>query len=127
MTRKRRRHYKLLTPIEAAVLPPRRVEDLTTLGRWAGALFMAGVLVALLLIASLFTSLHPQPSLWLRVWPASLRLMTTPGLSGHQATHLALWLAGKNGLLYALIGILAGGVHVLIRRLFRSIRRRRPA
>ena len=126
MTRKRRRHYKLLTPIEAAV-PPRRADDLATLGRWAGALFMTGVLVALLLIASLFTSLHPQPSLWLRVWPASLRLMTTPGLSGHQATHLALWLAGENGLLYALIGILAGGVHVLIRRLFRSIRRRRPA
>lgn len=117
MTRKKRRHYKLLTPVEMAAPP--RAEDLLTLARWAGAFFLTGMLVALLLITSLFTALHPQASIWLRVWPASLRLMTTPGLSGHQATHLALWLAGENGLLYALIGILAGGVHVIARKLYR--------
>lgn len=118
MARKKRRHYKVLTPVPVAA-GPRRVEDLATLARWAGAFFMAGLLVALLLMASLFTSLHPQPSLWLRIWPASLRLMTTPGLGGHEATHLAMWLAGENGLLYALIGILAGGVHVVGRMLYR--------
>lgn len=118
MTRKKHRHYKLLTPLRPEA-SPRRIEDLATLGRWAGAFFMTGVLVALLLMASLFTSWRPQLSIWLHVWPSSLKLMTTPGLDGHQATHLAMWLAGENGLLYAVIGILAGGVHVLGRKLYR--------
>ena len=74
-------------------------------------------MIPLLLLASLFTRLHLGSAVWLQLWPASERLMTATGLNGRQMSHLALWLAAQNALIYAAFGILLGLAHVGIRRL----------
>ena len=123
MTRKRQRRYKLLDPSRHRPTAPARVENAATILQWAVAGFMLGVLVAFLLIVTLFTKIHPGRAVWLNLWPASLKLMTASGLTPHQTTHLAFLLSGENGLLYAMFGTLLGGAVVGLRMLFRRMRR----
>ena len=122
MTRKKRRRYKLLDPQKYGPTIPVRVENAATILQWAVVAFLAGVVVAFLLIVSLFTQFHPGQTLWLDLWPASLKLIIASGLNPHQTTHLAFWLAGENGLLYAVFGLLLGGAHVTLRLLRRRFR-----
>lgn len=118
--RKKRKRYKVVVAEPKVAQPPARVLAIVTIIQWTCWFALAGVLVAFFLIASLYTSLRVSPRLWLNLWPASFRLMTATGLDGHQMTHLAFWTAGENGLVYGLVGILIGGVHVA----FRSLRQR---
>src|SRR6185312_7285434 len=117
--RKKRKRYKLLVPEPAPPQPPARVVAIVTIVQWTLWFALCGVLMALLLVTSLYTQLHLSPRVWLNLWPASIRLMTASGLSGHQLTHLAFRLTGENGLLYAGFGALLGVCLVAVRALRR--------
>ncbi len=120
MTRKRRRHYKLLQPVEVTPELPARVRAIVTLVQWAFWGALAGILVSFGLILTLYARWRLSAQTWLRLWPASQRLMdAAPVLSASQASHLAVWLTLENGLLYGGIGIVLGGAHVSIRALRR--------
>jgi hypothetical protein len=120
MTRKRRRHYKLLEPLAVTPELPARVRAIVTLVQWGFWGGLAGVMVAFALILTLFGHWRLSAATWLRLWPASERLLATAAsLSPTQASHLAVWLTLENGLLYAAIGLLLGGAHVAIRALRR--------
>lgn len=120
MSRKKRRRYKLVQP-EAVEEPlPARVVAIVTVVQWTFWFALAGVLVAFLLVISLYTHWRVGAQTWLNLWPASAKLLTANGLTDRQMTRLALWSSVENGLLYALFGILLGGVHVG----FRALRRR---
>jgi len=118
-TRKKSGHYKLVAPLAADAQRKRRQAGLQIILRWVLLCGVAGVLVAFGLIASVFTPLRPGAALWLELWPASLRLLTSSGLDPHQTTHLAFLLAGENGLLYSGFGVPIGAVHVLMREILR--------
>jgi len=120
MAKKKRRRYKLLQPEPVVEQPSARVLAVVTLIQWAFWFGLAGVLVAFLLIASLYTHWRIGGQMWLNLWPASERLLSATGLTNRQMTNLALWSSVENGLLYGLIGVLVGGVHVA----FRALRRR---
>lgn len=115
--RKKRKHYKLVEPQAEGEVTPARVLAIVLVIQWTLWLAVLGVLIPLLLLASLFTKLHLGSSVWLQLWPASERLMSATGLDGRQMSHLALWLAAENGLIYAAFGILLGLIHVGYRRL----------
>ncbi|HXR97051.1 MAG TPA: hypothetical protein VN709_04325 [Terriglobales bacterium] len=117
--RKKRSRYKLVTPTATEPQIPARVLNTVTIVQWAIWGGLIGILVAFLLIASLYTQLHISQRYWLTLWPASIRLMTATGLSAKQMTHLAFWMAGENGLIYGMIGIILGAVHVTLRTLRR--------
>ncbi len=119
MGKKKRRRYKLLQPEPVVEQPSARVLAVVTLLQWVLWFGMAGVLVALLLVVSLYTHWRVGAQTWVRLWPASERLLTASGLTDRQMTNLALWSSVENGLLYGLIGVLAGGVHVGLRALRR--------
>ncbi|MGH9481100.1 MAG: hypothetical protein ACRD1L_03320, partial [Terriglobales bacterium] len=72
------------------------------------------------LILSLYTHWRVSQQWWLNLWPASVRLMSATNLTQSQLTHAALWASVQNGLVYGLIGVLLGGVHVA----FGALRRR---
>lgn len=115
--RKKRSRYKLVTPTAVEPQIPARVLNTVTIVQWGVWGALIGILVAFLLIASLYTQWHISQRYWLALWPASIRLMTATGLSATQMTHLAFWMAGENGLIYAMAGIIVGGVHVTVRTL----------
>lgn len=117
--RKKRKRYKLVEPKAEGEAIPARVLAIVLVIQWTLWLAVAGVLIPLLLLASLFTKLHLGSSVWLQLWPASARLMSAANLDGRQMSHLALWLAAENGLIYAAFGILLGLAHVGLRRLRR--------
>lgn len=118
MTRKRRRRYKLLEPVDATPGLPARVRAIVTIVQWTFWGGLAGVLVAFALILTLFSHWRLSAQTWLRLWPASERLLATAAsLSPAQASHLAVWLTLENGLLYAGFGMVLGGAHVAIRTL----------
>ena len=123
MPKKRRRRYKLLQPVSVTPTVPARVRNATTLLHWASAGFLLGVVVAFGLVLTLFTRLRLAPQTWLWLWPASMRLMLSTGLTPHQTTHLAFWLAGENGLRYGAFGVAGGVAHVVLRMLFGRRRR----
>lgn len=118
--RKKLKRYKLVTPeaLGAEPIPPRVLAILLVI-QWTIWLAIVGTFIPLLLLGSLFTKLHLGTSTWLRFWPASQRLLTATGLDGRQMSHLALWLAAENGLLYAAYGALLGLLHLAWRRLRR--------
>ncbi|MGN6594275.1 MAG: hypothetical protein ACTHJX_15380 [Terriglobales bacterium] len=122
MSRKKRRRYKLLQPEPESGLPQLspRAQAIVIVIQWAFWFALAGILVAFLLILSLFTHWRVSEQVWLNLWPASLRLMSAANLSNTEMSHLALWLTIENGLLYCVFGLLLGGVHVG----FRALRRR---
>lgn len=120
--RKKRKRYKLTVPAIVEPEPPQRVVVIVTLIEWTAWFALAGVLVAFLLIASLYTSMRLGQAMWLNLWPASIHIMTARNLTPHQMTHLAFWMAGENGLLYGLIGILAAGLKVGLGLLWRRLR-----
>lgn len=115
--RKKRRHYKLVAPQAAGEVIPPRVLAIVLVIQWTLWLAVAGVMIPLLLLGSLFTKLHLGASVWLQLWPASRRLMTATGLNGTQMGHLALWMAAENGLIYGGFGVLLGLGHLGVRRL----------
>ncbi|MGH9518877.1 MAG: hypothetical protein ACRD2D_04475 [Terriglobales bacterium] len=118
--RKKRKRYKVVEPqAEGEVIPP-RVLAIVLVVEWTLWLAVAGVLIPLLLLGSLFTKLHLGASVWLQLWPASHRLLTATGLDGRQMGHLALWMAAENGLIYAGFGLLLGLAHLGFRRLRRG-------
>lgn len=120
--RKKRKRYKLVAPTAAEPAIPERVLFLVLVMQWTLWLGLLGVLVPMLLLTSLFTHVRIAPEWWLRLWPVSIRLLTATGLNARQMSHLALLLAGENGLVYALYGILLGGIHGSLRRIFRRRR-----
>ncbi len=118
MTRKKRRHYKLLQPLEVTPALPPRVRAIVTLVQWVFWAGLAGILAAFGLILTLYARWRLSARTWLRLWPASQRLMdAAPSLSATQASHLAVWLTLENGLLYAGLGLVLGGAHVALRAL----------
>lgn len=123
MTRKRHRRYKLLQaePVEAQLST--RALAIVTVVQWAFWFALAGVLVAFGLILTLFTHFRLNPQTWLRLWPASIRLMTSDPSATHMG-RLALWLTIENGLLYCAIGIVLGFLMVGLRALRRRLRPR---
>lgn len=120
MSRKKKRRYKLLEAEPLAPQVPPRVQAAVTIIQWAFYCAMAGIIIAFLLVLSLFSHFRLGQQWWLSLWPASIKLMTASGLTQSELTHLALWASVENGLIYGLIGILLGGVHVA----FRALRRR---
>ncbi|HWG38140.1 MAG TPA: hypothetical protein VN690_10520 [Terriglobales bacterium] len=119
--RKKRRKYKMVEPVAVEAVAPARVLALVTVIQWGFWFAMAGVLVAFGLVLSLYSHWRVDEQVWLRLWPSSIRLMTASGLGPHDLTKLALWTTGENGLLYGVIGAVAGGAHAW----FRSWRKRR--
>ncbi|MGH9393438.1 MAG: hypothetical protein ACRD1E_04655 [Terriglobales bacterium] len=106
-----------MQPLDPEAAPPGRVLALVTVIQWGFWFGLAGVLVAFGLVLSLYTHRAVNEQLWLRLWPASMQLMTAAGMGQRELTSLALWTTGENGLLYAAIGVLAGGAYVGLRRL----------
>ncbi|TAN20871.1 MAG: hypothetical protein EPN33_13880 [Acidobacteria bacterium] len=117
--RKKRRHYRLL---EAEPVVPElssRAQAIVTIVQWGFWFAIAGILVAFLLILSLFTHFRVDAQTWLRLWPASVHLMLAGGASQSTMGRLALWSTVENGLLYCAIGLVFGFLHVGLRALRR--------
>jgi hypothetical protein len=122
MSRKKRRRYKVLEPMPVEPTLPARVRAIVTVVQFAFWAGLAGILAAFGLIVTLYAHWRLSAQTWLRLWPASRRLLdSAAALSPSQASHLAVWLSLENGILYAGLGILFGIVYVAIGSL-----RRRP-
>ncbi|MGH9474829.1 MAG: hypothetical protein ACRD1C_00700 [Terriglobales bacterium] len=119
MTRKRKPHYKLLPSQPVGPQLSARARAIVTIVQWAFWFALAGILVAFFLILSLFTHYRLDPQVWLRLWPASIRLMTADPTATKMG-RLALRLTLENGLFYGAAGFVLGFLHVG----FRSLRRR---
>ncbi|MGH9487828.1 MAG: hypothetical protein ACRD04_09615 [Terriglobales bacterium] len=121
MSRKKRRHYKLVQPEPMVPRLSARAEAIVTVVQWAFWFALAGILVAFLLILSLFAHIQLSAQTWLRLWPASFQLMTA---TGEPSKSLAIWLTVENGLLYCGFGIVLGLVWVGMRALRRRLQPR---
>lgn len=104
-----------------AELSPRALAIVTVV-QWGFWFAIAGILVAFLLILSLFTHVRVEQQMWLHLWPASIHLMMAGGASSASMGRLALWTTVENGLLYCAFGILFGFLHVGLRALRRRLR-----
>src|SRR6185312_17156793 len=107
MPPKKRRRYKLLEPLPVEQELPPRVVAVVTVFQWMLWFAMAGVLVAFCLVLSLELRWHVSTQLWLRLWPASVQLMTADPSRAHM-TRLALWTTTENGIMYGGVGVVIG-------------------
>lgn len=115
MSRKKRRRYKLLHPEAVAETLPPRVQAVVTIVQWMFWLAMAGVFIAFGLILSLYTHWRINGQVWLKLWPASIQLMTAGDASPQHLARLALWATVENGLIYGAGGIILGTAWALVR------------
>ncbi|MGH9465974.1 MAG: hypothetical protein ACRD1Y_01340 [Terriglobales bacterium] len=119
--RKKQHRYKLLHPEKMPVELSPRAQAIVTIVQWAFWFALAGILVAFLLLLSLFTHYRVSVETWLHLWPASVRLMTA---TGGPSKGLAIGMTVENGLLYCAIGILLGFIHVAFRSLRQKLKPR---
>ncbi|MGH9417295.1 MAG: hypothetical protein ACRD01_11775 [Terriglobales bacterium] len=115
--RRKRGRYKLLQPETVQTPVPPRVIAIAIAIQWVFWFALAGVLAAFLLVLSVYLHWHFQEETWLRLWPASLRLITGADLS----TASMVWATLENACLYAVFGLAFGALHLS----FRALRHRR--